>query len=199
VHPLAAHRAFLSLGHADWTLALERRLDKHQGGPYRWLDFIVAREYFRDDSLGPAAPADRLSHPADAPDGCFADEVAIDFPSVRHAVERMRDVFFGQGGRDGGDLVRVELCLSRQEARVGAVVPLEVPLRVTCERCGGRGETWAEPCSRCGGTGESMIAHGVHLWIPAGVSDGARFRFRMASPAVASVRVEVRVVINRSA
>jgi hypothetical protein len=157
------------------------------------VDFTVGREYFGDDSFGPAAQAARLFRPADPAESYFADEIAIDFPSLRPAVERMRDMFVGD---EGGDLVCTELCLSSREARAGAVVPLEVPLRAACPACGGRGETWAEPCTRCGGTGESLIACGVRLAIPAGVADGARFRFRMTSPQVASVRVEVRVAIG---
>ena len=43
--------------------------------------------------------------------------------------------------------------LSPREARHGATVPLEVPVRCTCRACGGRGETWTEPCGRCDGSG----------------------------------------------
>ena len=160
----------------------------------------MRREYFRDDSLGPAAPAVRPIHPAGAPHECFADEIAIDFPSVGRVVERMRDVFLGESEeQDGGDVLSTELRLSRQEAWHGLDVALEVPIRATCRTCGGRGETWTEPCSRCCGTGDSVIRHGVRLFVPAGVTDGARFRFRVKSPDVTSVLVEVRVAISPSA
>jgi DnaJ-class molecular chaperone len=72
---------------------------------------------------------------------CFADEIAIDFPSVECVVDRMRDAFLGE--RHDADVLRAELSLSQREAVDGLVVPLEVPVRATCPNCGGRGETWA--------------------------------------------------------
>ena len=128
---------------------------------------------------------------------CYADEIAIDFPSVDDAVERMRDAFLGE--RAAGDVVSTEVRLSRHDARRGLVVPLEVPMRGTCAGCGGRGETWTEPCSECQGTGEALIRHPIKLSLPAGVSDGARLRFRVTSPHAASIRVEVRVAIKTAA
>ena len=61
------------------------------------------------------------------PHECFADEIAIDFPSVGHVVDRMRDAFLGE--RADGDVVSAEVSLSREEAWHGLVVPLEVPIR----------------------------------------------------------------------
>ena len=127
---------------------------------------------------------------------CFADEIAIDFPSVRPAVERMRDAFLGEAD---GDVVCAEVSLSPRDAIDGRVVPLQLPVRVTCPHCGGRGETWTEPCSGCQGTGEALIRHPIRLSLPAGVSDGARLRFRVTSPHAASIRVEVRVAIKTAA
>lgn len=128
---------------------------------------------------------------------CFADEVAIDFPSVGHAVERMRDAFLGKCVDD--DVLRTEVHLSRREAFVGLVVPLDVPIRGTCMHCGGRGETWPERCDDCRGTGAAMFHHPVRLTLPPGVAHGARLRFRVSSPDAASVRVEVRVAIRSAA
>lgn len=128
---------------------------------------------------------------------CFADEIAIDFPSVGHVVERMRDAFLGEDV--DADVVCAEVLLSRREASDGLVVSLEVPIRATCPDCGGRGETWAEPCDGCCGSGESAFRHPVRVSVPPGVADGARFRFRVSSPDAASVRVEVRVAIRSSA
>lgn len=131
------------------------------------------------------------------PHECFADEIAIDFPSVGHAVERMRDAFLGE--RADADVVCTEVSLTRREACDGLVVPVEVPIRATCPECGGRGETWTEPCAGCGGSGESLFHHPVKLAVPPGVADGARFRFRLSSPHADSVRVEVRVAIRSAA
>jgi len=128
---------------------------------------------------------------------CFADEIAIDFPSVGHVVDRMRDAFLGE--RADADVVATEVSLSREEAWRGLVVPLDVPIRGLCPCCGGRGETWTERCDRCCGTGASLFLRSVRLAVPARVVDGARFRFRISSPDAASVRVEVRVAIRSAA
>ena len=128
---------------------------------------------------------------------CFADEIAIDFPSVGRVVERMREAFLGEG--EAGDVLRADVLLSQREAFDGLIVPLTVPIPVTCPHCGGRGETWTEPCHLCSGTGHSLCHHPVRVSVPPGVADGACFRFRIKSPDASSVRVEVRVAIRSSA
>ena len=128
---------------------------------------------------------------------CFADEIAIDFPSVGRVVERMRDAFLGE--QEDGDVLRADVSLSQREAFDGRIVPLSVPVPVTCPHCGGRGETWTEPCHLCRGTGHSLCHHPVRVAVPPGVADGACFRFRVKSPDASSVRVEVRVAIRSSA
>ena len=128
---------------------------------------------------------------------CFADEIAIDFPSVGPVVDRMRDAFLGE--RVDGDVLRAQVSLTQREASGGLVVTLDVPVRVTCPHCGGRGETWAEPCGLCRTTGESLIVQPVRVSVPRGVADGACLRFRLRSPDAPCVRVEVRVAIRSSA
>lgn len=127
---------------------------------------------------------------------CFADEIAIDFPSAGRVVERMRDSFLGEPARH--DLFETELPLSPREAFAGRMMPLVVPIRGACPCCGGRGESWAEPCLRCAGSGEAVFSHTVMVAVPPGVSDGQTFRFRVTSPHTGSVRVNVRVAIQPS-
>src|SRR4051812_16526732 len=95
---------------------------------------------------------------------CFADEIAIDFPSVELAVERMRYAFLGERADDG--VLRRELLVSRREAWDGLVVPIDVPIRGLCRPCGGRGETWTELCQACRGTGASLLHHSVRVTVP---------------------------------
>lgn len=151
----------------------------------------------RDSFRYPPLPRLWESSHANRLHDCFADEVAIDFPSVRHFVERVRDGFLGEP--EGAEILTTQVWLSRREASAGTIVPLEVPLRGTCVRCGGRGETWTEPCADCRGTGDLCVHQPVRLSVPAGVADGARFRFRVSSPQAEPVRVEVRVAIRSSA
>ena len=131
------------------------------------------------------------------PSECFADEIAIDFPSVGGAVERMRHAFLGEP--EGDDVLTAEVCLSTREASGGLTVPFDVPVRATCPACGGRGEVWTEPCGACLGSGSALFHHEVVLTLPPGIVDGARLRFRVKSPYAPPVRVEIRIAVRASA
>jgi len=75
-------------------------------------------------------------------------------------------------------------------------VPLHVPLRRTCPRCGGRGEAWAEWCAECGGIGEIAAVERVRLRVPAGVREGATFRFSVGPLGAPQTVVDVRITIR---
>jgi hypothetical protein len=130
-------------------------------------------------------------------DECFADEIAIDFPSVDQLMAKVRDAFLGEA--IDAETLTTEVAVSTRQASRGVVLPLEVPLRGTCQVCGGRGETWTEPCRPCRGTGQRLVHHPLKLSVPPGVAHGARFRFRINSPHAAPVRVEVRVAVKETA
>jgi hypothetical protein len=143
---------------------------------------------------GPDAPPR-----ADVGRVCFADEVAIDFPSVRAAIDRMRHAFLG----DAPDPpVRLEISLSPFEAHFGHDVRVEVPLRRTCAVCGGRGEVWGDRCGTCEGAGHKSTHHALHVAVPPGVRDGACVNLTVApqstrdGAAGTATRVELRVNIR---
>ena len=123
---------------------------------------------------------------------CFADEVVIDFPSVAPAVDRMRSAFLAD---ERAAALSAAIRLSRREARDGAMVPLEVPVRCTCHECGGRGETWTEPCVRCQGSGTELRRHQLQVAVPAGVLDGTCFNFTVTPRHNPPTRVELRVLV----
>jgi hypothetical protein len=127
---------------------------------------------------------------------CFADEIAIDFPSVEPAVERMRDAFGEHSPDPQDDVHRTELRVTPREASGGLVVPIEVPVQGLCRDCGGRGEVWAEACAACAGTGAWRANRSVRVSLPPGVRSGDRIRFRVLSPGGPAVRVEVRVAVS---
>ena len=123
----------------------------------------------------------------------LADEVAIDFPSVSALLDSMRDAFFGSTAFPG---LSAEIVLSPQEAFRGTTVPLGVPVRRTCPRCGGRGETWEEWCAGCGGCGETRALHEIALRVPPGVREGEQFRFAVMPPGAPQTVVAVRISIR---
>ena len=126
---------------------------------------------------------------------CFADEVVIDFPSVTPVVERIRRAFVED---ERPVTLSTSIQLSDREALAGATVPLEVPVRCTCRGCGGRGEQWAESCTRCGGRGEEILRHMLQVTVPAGVVDGARFKFTVMARHNPPTRIELHVFVGRA-
>lgn len=128
-------------------------------------------------------------------DRCFADEVAIDFPSVDAAVDRMRDAFLAPDERPRA--LHATISLSAREAFDGAVLPLDLLVPGTCRSCGGRGETWTHPCADCQGSGEALFSHPVRVSVPPGVGDGARIRLRVSTPHAPLVTIDVHVTITQ--
>lgn len=122
----------------------------------------------------------------------LSDEVAIDFPSMRGPIGRMR-AGFGDTV-DARPLVAL-VQLSTRQAGTGVKVPLDVPLARACARCGGRGESWNAACAPCDGTGTTTERYPLVLTVPAGVADGARFAFSVAHPRGHRAHVEVRVAV----
>jgi len=124
---------------------------------------------------------------------CFADDVVIDFPSVAHAVDRVRTSFLIN---ERPEALLATLRVTLREALEGATLPLDVPVRCTCSGCGGRGESWTEPCSRCAGTGTELFTHQLRVTLPPGVVDGARFQFSVTPRHNPSTRIELHVRVS---
>ena len=146
----------------------------------------------RYDAL-PLRAAGDLSGP-DAHERWLADEVVVDFPSVRPLVDRMRLAFFGGVEPDAPSL-SAELRLTPQQARLGGRVPVDLPVPSVCAACGGRGEVWNEPCARCEGAGAGITRRVVEVRVPSGVRDGACFAFSVFAPHAVTTRVRLRVSV----
>ena len=130
-------------------------------------------------------------HRVDA--SCFADEVVIDFPSVALAVDRIRRGFLVD---EPPPRWQTAVRVSPGEARRGVTIPVEVPVRLTCYQCGGRGESWAEHCSRCSGTGSLPLHHVVQVTIPSGVLDGDHFYFTVIPRPHTPTRIDLLVRVG---
>ncbi len=147
----------------------------------------------RSPRLGPEARPR-----ADVGRVCFADEVAIDFPSVHAVVDRMRDSFLGRHGSSEGESapLRLEIALSRAEAQFGRDVRLVVPIKRTCHVCGGRGEVWSDQCEACAGAGDALDGHELFVAVPPGVRDGACVNLTVTPKHAPATRVELHVSVR---
>jgi DnaJ-class molecular chaperone len=124
---------------------------------------------------------------------CFADEVAIDFPSVATALARIRRAFLAD---ERPARLSTTIRLSGREARTGTTLPLDVPVHCLCRNCGGRGESWTERCPRCNGSGAEVVRQALHVTLPAGVIDGARFHFTVTPHQNITTRIELQVFVS---
>ena len=148
----------------------------------------MSGDAFRPLGGEPVALASTDDNRVDA--SCFADEVVIDFPSVALAVDRIRRGFLVD---EPPPRWQTAVRVSPGEARRGVTIPVEVPVRLTCYQCGGRGESWAEHCSRCSGTGSLLLHHVVQVTIPSGVIDGDHFYFTVVPRQHTPTRIELLV------
>jgi hypothetical protein len=124
----------------------------------------------------------------------LADEVAIDFPSSRAAIEYFRRDHVD--GESATPSAHAEITISAFQASAGAMVSLDVSVPRTCACCGGRGEVWSEPCEPCHGQGQELQPQRLTVAVPRGVVDGDRFSFNLWLPRGPRTRVAVRVAVT---
>ena len=160
--------------------------------PFDWLRVAPSRVEGRSDAsrvaLETLVPHERAYRRS------FADEVAIDFPSSRAAIEFFRRDHVEPEGPS--QTTHAEITISANQAGTGAMVPLEVSVPRTCGCCGGRGEVWSEPCEPCDGRGQELHQQRLTVAVPAGVEHGDRFSFSVAVPRGPRTRVDVRVAVT---
>jgi DnaJ-class molecular chaperone len=118
----------------------------------------LARESRTARGVEPYRPA---AEPLTDPGSVFAEPMSVRSlfgtirPSLDDLVERLRRVTTGVGSPKGGrvDEVHVEVLLGADEALLGGVIDVAVPLPGWCPACGGGGQTWNGRCGPCGGRG----------------------------------------------
>ena len=124
----------------------------------------------------------------------LSDEVVVDFPSMAELVGRMRTSFFGINDYEQTTHT-TQVNLTPREADEGTLVPVALPVHLTCPVCGGRGEVWNEVCGVCTGTGGGLLSHNLNVRVPPGVHHGTRLRFCVSPPFAPETHVEVRIAI----
>lgn len=85
-----------------------------------------------------------------------------------------------------------EILLTAEEAAVGGILPLDIPLRGSCPACNGTGGS-AFDCGRCGGEGTVERRMPIPVRIPQRVRDGAVFQVNVDEPGVSSVLLTVHI------
>ena len=125
---------------------------------------------------------------------CFADEIAIDFPSVEQAVERMREA--SSAGVGTSDVLGAK-CSCR-----GAKRGTDSSSRSKCRfaACAGIAAAAAKSgpsrAPTATGPGEAVLHHAVRVTLPPGRRRRRALPFRVSYPGAESVRVEVRIAIT---
>jgi hypothetical protein len=105
-------------------------------------------------------------------------ELFADPPAVRPAAEDLLDRIlrnFVWAGAPKGEHLEPLLCdvaLSPDEARLGGVLPLRIPIRVVCPDCHGARHVFGFACQRCDATGDARSEIEIPLEIPPGVPPG---------------------------
>jgi DnaJ-class molecular chaperone len=85
-----------------------------------------------------------------------------------------------------------EILLTPEEAAVGGVLPLDIPVDAHCHACGGTGGALFD-CQRCDGNGSVQRRFPIPLRIPAGVREGATFQVTVDDPSVLAVVLTVHI------
>jgi molecular chaperone DnaJ len=87
----------------------------------------------------------------------------------------------------------LEITLTREEARTGVTVPVDIPWKGQCLLCRGTGLAPFSICSGCRGSGFSQSARRFTLTIPPGVASGTTQRLCLANNHLTIlVRVKIR-------
>lgn len=192
------------------VFALEKRKDYYLilGVPRDASAAAIKRAYRR------LAKKLHPDHEPGAPQGAFQDlqaayEILADAESRRRYDETLREP---EGERrlsrawsvvkspSLGDLRRPirpgsvsgEILLSREEAREGGILPVDVPLEIACPDCDRTGGFFFD-CPTCGGEGRVRRRLPVPVRIPPGVRDGTALQVVLDEEAVLAVFLTIHV------
>ena len=97
------------------------------------------------------------------------------FASLSHTMTDDFSGLFDQAHESRRDF-SVEVLLTPKEAKRGCKIPLKMPLRIECSRCGGTGRVGGLICGLCLGRGEEKREKQIKVEIPAGATDGTEMR-----------------------
>ncbi len=89
----------------------------------------------------------------------------------------------------------VELVLSPAEAQAGGMIPLQVPVELSCPDCK-HGLQSGLVCNSCKGRGRVVEHHGIEISVPPGVEDGTRASLPLSEVGLPKVNLIALVTIS---
>ena len=87
---------------------------------------------------------------------------------------------------------QIELILTPEEARIGGIIPVEIPIHETCPTCRGKGSNLFFFCDHCGGDGSIEQSVEINIQVPPNVSNFSQFNFSIPGYGILNVAVFIR-------
>ena len=87
---------------------------------------------------------------------------------------------------------QMELILTPEEARIGGIIPVEIPIRESCPTCRGKGSNLFFFCDKCGGSGSIEQTVEINIEIPPNVPNFSQFNFSIPGYGILNVVVIIR-------
>lgn len=92
----------------------------------------------------------------------------------------------------GGFNNQMELILTPEEARVGGIIPVEVPIHESCPTCRGKGSNRFFFCDHCDGSGSIEQLIKIKIKVPPNVPDFSQFNFSIPGYGILNISVMIR-------
>ncbi|HET6147001.1 MAG TPA: DnaJ domain-containing protein [Polyangia bacterium] len=124
------------------------------------------------------------------------------YQSIRPSFEAMRDRFarnftgIGVPRSEHLEGLNVEVVLTPDEARLGCVLPIGVPVFRRCPHCGGSGRDWLFPCWSCQQQGVIESERVVRFGIPALVHSGSIFEMPLQGLGIHNFHLRLHVFVE---
>ncbi len=87
---------------------------------------------------------------------------------------------------------QMELILTPEEARIGGIIPVEIPLRESCPTCRGKGSNLFFFCDHCGGSGSIEQIIKIKIEVPPNVLNFSYFNFSIPGYGILNVAILIR-------
>jgi molecular chaperone DnaJ len=125
-------------------------------------------------------------------------DFATTAPSISEILDHIAQNFFGFHRKSLGPFrhLGVEIVLSRDEARFGCRVPMQLPRYARCGRCFGSGDVGWGLCPLCHGFGGVEGKASIALDIPPMTRDASRFEVALGEAGISNLVLDVTVVVT---